>query len=170
MKSFTLITGHLCLTKEHLDNPEAQVVVESPLIGSCFSQFWFKSKKKKKNHIFKKSSTNLQDDLLPRRLQGVLQKRLQDIFKRSSRYLRHVLQKHLPDVFKTYHKVNCSCEDVFKASLRHVQNVSEAYCKDDYLQKDRYLHTSQKLMVSAYKMSKKDKSFSSFNFSLYYTI
>ena len=28
--------GHLCLRKMHLDNPERQVTVEYPLIGSCF--------------------------------------------------------------------------------------------------------------------------------------
>ena len=33
---FASIKGHLCLTKMHLDNPERQVVVESPLIGSYF--------------------------------------------------------------------------------------------------------------------------------------
>ena len=33
---FTSIKGHLCLTKGHLDNPERQVVVEFPLIGSYF--------------------------------------------------------------------------------------------------------------------------------------
>ena len=33
---FTSIEGHLYLTKGHLDNPEGQVEVESPLIGSYF--------------------------------------------------------------------------------------------------------------------------------------
>ena len=28
--------GHLCLTKEHLDNPEEQVAIEFPLIISYF--------------------------------------------------------------------------------------------------------------------------------------
>ena len=31
---FASIKGHLCLTKEHLDNPEGQVEVESLIIGS----------------------------------------------------------------------------------------------------------------------------------------
>ena len=29
---FASVKGHLCLTKGHLDNPEGQVEVESPLI------------------------------------------------------------------------------------------------------------------------------------------
>ena len=33
---FASIKGHLCLRKGHLDNPEGQVDVESPLIGSYF--------------------------------------------------------------------------------------------------------------------------------------
>ena len=47
-------------------------------------------------NVFKMSS---------RRLQDVLSKRLQDVFKTSSRRLQDVLQRYLQDVFKTYHQV-----------------------------------------------------------------
>ena len=40
-----------------------------------------------------------------RRLQDVLQKRLQDIFKMFWRRLQEVLQGYLQDLFKTYHQV-----------------------------------------------------------------
>ena len=40
-----------------------------------------------------------------RRLQDVLQKRLQDIFKTFWRRLQDILQRYLQDVFKTYHQV-----------------------------------------------------------------
>ena len=43
-KGFFISTkGHLCLRKGYLDNPERQVEVKSPLVGSCF-----RHKKKKK--------------------------------------------------------------------------------------------------------------------------
>ena len=34
---FAAITGHLCLTKGHLDIPDGQVGVESPLFRTYFS-------------------------------------------------------------------------------------------------------------------------------------
>ena len=62
--------------------------------------------------VFKTSSRRLgQDQYIrlgytsSRRLQDVLQKRLQDIFKTSSRHLQDILQRYLQDVFKTYHQV-----------------------------------------------------------------
>ena len=61
--------------------------------------------------VFKTSSRHLQD-VLPRRLQDVLQKRLQDIFKTSSRRLQNV--------FKTS----------WKTSSRHLQDVFKTSCKD----------------------------------------
>ena len=36
------IKRHLCLTREHMDNLEGLVEVESPLIRSCFWQVWSK--------------------------------------------------------------------------------------------------------------------------------
>ena len=36
---FVSIKGRLCLTKGHLDNPEGQVEVESPLIEVIFNKF-----------------------------------------------------------------------------------------------------------------------------------
>ena len=38
---FAAITGHLCLTKGHLDIPEGQVGVESPLFRTYFSRVSF---------------------------------------------------------------------------------------------------------------------------------
>ena len=62
--------------------------------------------------VFKTSSRRLDQDQYiclghtsSRRLQDVLQKRLQDIFKTSSRHLQDILQRYLQDVFKTYHQV-----------------------------------------------------------------
>ena len=42
---FAAIKRHLCLTKGNLDYPEKLVEVESSLTGSCFWDFWFKSRK-----------------------------------------------------------------------------------------------------------------------------
>ena len=71
------------------------------------------------------------------RLQEVLQKCLQDIFKTSSRRFEDVLKTSCKDLFKTFLKriikLNCSCWHVFKMTLRHIQNFSEMHCKDGYL-------------------------------------
>ena len=57
---FASIKGHLYLIKEYLDNPEGQVEVELPLIGSYFWQVSFILTKKKifffKNDTFNKAS------------------------------------------------------------------------------------------------------------------
>ena len=58
-----------------------------------------------------------------RRLQDVLEKRLQD--KKSSRRLQDLLQRYPQDIFKTYHQVKLFLLTVF-----------EKYCKDSYLQND----------------------------------
>ena len=49
-----------------------------------------------------------------RRLQDVLQKRLQDIMKTSSRHIRDALLRRLQDIFET------SCKDVFKTFSRRI--------------------------------------------------
>ena len=58
-------------------------------------------------YVFKTSSRYFQDALktFSRRLQDVMQKRLQGIFKTSSRRFEDVLQRYLQDVFKMYHQV-----------------------------------------------------------------
>ena len=62
--------------------------------------------------VFKTSSRRLDQDQYiclghtsSRRLQDVLQKHLQGVFKTSSRHLQDILQRYLQDVFKTYHQV-----------------------------------------------------------------
>ena len=78
------------------------------------------------------TSLRLLQDVFPRRLQGVLKKRLQDIFKMSSRRPQHE--------FKIYHQVKLflltRLQDLFKAFSRRIQDVFETYCEDNYLQKD----------------------------------
>ena len=70
-----------------------------------------------------------------RHLQDVLLRRLQDVFKTSSRRLANTSWRHLQDVLKTYHQV-----ELFLLaslwSLRSIQHVCETYCKDRCLQKD----------------------------------
>ena len=56
-----------------------------------------------------------------RRLQDVLQKRLQDIFKTSSRRLAKTSSRHLQDVFKTFWR---RLQDVLQ---RYLQDVFKTY-------------------------------------------
>ena len=89
------------------------------------------------------------------------------VFKTSSRRLQNVLQRYLQDVFRTYIKLNCSCWHV---SEKH------STCFWDVLFQ-RQLSTEEYAQVtlllinlwSVYKICKRDKNFSSFSFSLYYT-
>ena len=92
-------------------------------------------------------------------------RRLQNIFETSSRCLekrlQYIFKTSCNDIFKNFPrriiKLKCSCSHVFKMSSRHIQNVSETYRKDSYLQKD--LPRSH-----FWEISKNDKSFSSFSF------
>ena len=57
--------------------------------------------------VFKMFLRHLQD-VLQKRLQYVFKtssRRFEDVFKTSSRHLQNILQRHLQDVFKTYHQV-----------------------------------------------------------------
>ena len=99
-----------------------------------------------------------------RHLQDVLQKRLQDIFKTSSRRFEDdVMQRCLQDVFKSYHQVKLSLltslQDVFNTFRRRT-------AKTVIYRKIFPGHTSETFIVS---VQKSYKNFSSFNFSLYYT-
>ena len=94
-----------------------------------------------------------------RRLQDVLQKRLQDIFKTSSKRLQDVLQKGLQDIFKTSSR---RLQNVFKTPSRHLQDIFKTSCKDAFKMFWRRIirlnclpssriclgHTSEKFMVS----------------------
>ena len=79
--------------------------------------------------VFKTSSRLLQD-VLPRLLQDVLQKRLQDIFKTSSRRFQDVFKtfsRRVQDIFKTYSR---RFEDFFKTSSRRLANISSRRFQD----------------------------------------
>ena len=83
------------------------------------------------------SSRRLQDvfKMSSRRLQDVLQKCLQDIFKTSSRHLRDVLPRRLQGFFKTSSKRLAKMslkhlQDVFKTSSRHLQDVFQRCLQD----------------------------------------
>ena len=71
-----------------------------------------------------------------RRLQEVLQKSLQDIFKKSLRRLQTSL-RHLPKMLSRRFQDISSSENVLvNKSLRRSQHVSKTCPKDVYLQKD----------------------------------
>ena len=100
-------------------------------------------------------------------------RRLQDVFKMSSRclaktfsrHLQDVLQRCFQDVFKTYHQVKLflltSLQDVFNMFLR--RTTKRTICRRICLG-----HTSEKVMVSV-QIWKSHKNVSSFSFSLDYT-
>ena len=108
--------------------------------------------------------------------EDVLPKRLQDVFKKFSRRLAKTSSRHLQDVFKT------SCKDIVKTfsrhiiklntSLRSIQHVSLTFLsKNDYLQREGYAQVTL-LLINLWWMCKicnRDKHFSSFSFSIYYT-
>ena len=74
--------------------------------------------------VFKTSSRHLQD-VLPRRLQNVFKTSCKNVFKTSSRRLQDVLKtssRHLQDVFKTYYQVKLFLVTQF-------QHVFETYSK-----------------------------------------
>ena len=115
----------------------------------------------------KMSSRRLQDVLIKTnifvlaiRLQYVLRKRFEDIFKTCSRRLQDVLQNRLRDIFKMFCKdvfkalsrrvinLNYSWSYNFKTSSRCIRNVFEKNCSDGYLQEVFLGDTSEKFMVS----------------------
>ena len=60
------------------------------------------------------------------RLQDVLARRLQDIFKTSSRRLAQMSSRRFQDVLKTSSK---SFQDLFKKSSRRLQDIFKTSCK-----------------------------------------
>ena len=105
------------------------------------------------------------------RLQDVFRtfsRRLQGMFKTSSKRIQNLLQKCLQDIFKT----SSRCfENVFKTSSRHLQDVLKSFLRRPAKTVicRRPLTTLLRNLWSVYKISKCDKSFSYFSFSLYYT-
>ena len=106
--------------------------------------------------LHKTSSRSLgQDQCI--RLGHTTSRRLQDIFKTSSRppaksssrHLQDVLQRYLPNILKTYHQVKpfllTSLRDVFNTFLRRTAKpvIYGRICLS---------HTSEKLMVSVQKL------------------
>ena len=101
--------------------------------------------------VFQMFSRHLQDvlkDDLQKRLQDVFKKssrRFQDVFKTSSRRLANTSWRHLQDALKTYHRVKLflltSLWEVFKMFLRRTAKTAV------YRRIDRG-HTSEKFMVS----------------------
>ena len=89
----------------------------------------------------------------------------------SSRGLQDVLQKGLQDIFKTSSrriiKLNCSCEHVFEKHSTRFQDVlfQRRLSTEEYAQVTLLLIN----LWSVYKICKRDKSFSSFSFTIYYT-
>ena len=68
----------------------------------------------------------------------VLVTRLQDVFKTSSKGLAKTSSKRLQDILQKCLPKTSSTpfQDVFKMTLRCIQNISGTYCKNGYLQRD----------------------------------
>ena len=102
-----------------------------------------------------------------RRLQDVLPRRLQDVLKTSSKRL----EKRLQDIFKTSSrriiKLNCSCEHVFEKHSTRFRDVlfQRRLSTEEYAQVTLLLIN----LWSVCKICKRDKNFSSFSFTIYYT-
>ena len=131
--------------------------------------------------LFKESSGRLGQDQYIRlihtsskRFQDVLSKRLQQVFKTSSRCLAKISSRHLQDVlqrclqhiFNTYHHVKV----VLSTRLREVFNeFLRRNAKAVVYRRICLGHIAEKFMVSM-QNCKSDKNFSSFSFSFYYTL
>ena len=61
------------------------------------------------------------------RLQDVLQKRLQDVFRTSYRHLQYVLQRCLQDISKTYHQVKLPISNCLPRSSICLGHTSEKF-------------------------------------------
>ena len=120
--------------------------------------------------IFKTSSRHLQD-VLQKRVQDVLKtstRRIQDIFKTSSKCLQEVLQKRLQEIFKTSSRYffKIFLQDIFKA----YHQVKLFLVTKTVIYRGICLgNTNSEKLWSMYKICKRDKNFSRFSFSLYYT-
>ena len=125
----------------------------------------------------KTSSRRLQDVLVKTNI-FVLAIRLQDVFKTFSRRLQDVfktssrrLEKRLQDIFKTSSrriiKLNCSCEHVFEKHSTRFRDVlfQRRLSTEEYAQVTLLLIN----LWSVYKICMRDKNFSSFSFTIYYT-
>ena len=102
-----------------------------------------------------------------RRLQDVFKTSSRRLAKTSSRHLQDVLQRYLQDVFKTYHQVKLflltRLWEVFNTFLRRSFPKTVIYrgiCLGNTFLRNLWL---------VYEICKRDKNFSSFSFSLYYT-
>ena len=103
-------------------------------------------------------------------LQDILQKRLQDIFKTSSRHLQNLCKissRHLQDLFKTYHPVKLFL-------LTRFQNYFETYSKNflrctatTFTYRKIFMgHISEKLMVNVQNLRESRKFLILLHFSV----
>ena len=142
--------------------------------------------------LHKTSSRRLQDVLIEtnifalamrlqktswRRLTKASSRRFQDVFKTSSKNVFKVSSRRLQDVLKTplrrlgkislrrFQDVSSSKTVLVNKPSSRIQYGSKRYCKDSYLKTVTLLRN----LPSVYKISKSNKNFSSFSFSLYYT-
>ena len=108
-----------------------------PYVFKTFSRCLQDFLPKRLQDVFKTSSRRLQDvfKTSSRRLQDILPRRLKDVFKRSSRRLANTSWGHLQDVLKTYH-VSSSETSFISKPLRGIEHVCKTYWKDCCLQKD----------------------------------
>ena len=121
------------------------------------------------------SSRRLQDvfrrlaKISSKHLQDVLEKRLQDIFKTSSRHLQDVLQRCLQGAFRTYYQVTpfllISFQDVFKTYSQRFWGLLQRRLSTEGFRSDFW-----EIYDQCTKFARGDNSFSSFSFSLYYTL
>ena len=128
---------------------------------------------KSSEDVFKTSSRCLSRDqyirlghTFSKRPQDVLQKHIQYVFKTFSTRLAKISSRRFQDV-------SSSQTDFINTSSRSIQHVSERFfSKDGYLQRDLpRLHYFWEIYGQCRKFAiwKRDKNFSSFRFSFYYT-
>ena len=126
-----------------------------------FKTFWSRPIYSSWLYVFKTSSRRFQDVF------KTSSRRFEDVFKTSSRRL----VKRLQDIFKTSSrriiKLNCSCEHVFE---KHSTRFRDALFQRR-LSTEEYAQVTLLLinLWSVYKICKRDKNFSSFSFTIYYT-
>ena len=114
-----------------------------------FKTFWSRPVYLSLSYVFNASSRRFQDVI---KTQDVLLRRLQHLFKTSSRRLVKTSWRRLDDVFKSFSrsiiKLNCSRLHVLKISSRRIQNVFKTYSKDGIYERICLGPTSNKFMVN----------------------
>ena len=83
------------------------------------------------------ANIRLDEDVLKTSFVFVFRRRLQDVFKTSSRRLVKTSSRRFQDVFKTFSR---RLQNVFKTSSRHLQYVLQRHLQDDF---KAYHHVSE---------------------------